>query len=51
MRASFISDDNIIVFVKGFPPHIYFTGRGLRGGKAIIKKGPLDKTIIGSDRK
>jgi hypothetical protein len=37
--ASFISDDNIIVFVKGFPPHIYFAGKGLRGGKAIIRKG------------
>ena len=49
--TSFISDDNVIVFVEGFPPHIYFDGRGLRDGKAIIKKGPLDKTIIGSDRK
>jgi hypothetical protein len=48
--ASFVSDDSVVILAEGFPPHIYFAGKGLRQGKAIIRKGPLDKTIIGSDR-
>jgi len=49
--ASFVSDDTVIILAEGFPPHIYFAGRGLGQGIAIIRKGRLDKTIIGSDRK
>lgn len=47
--ASFLSDETITIIADGFPAHIYFSGKGLKIGKVIIRKGPLDKTIIGSD--
>jgi hypothetical protein len=50
IHASFFSDENIIVLAEGYPPHIFFDGKGLKGGKAVIKKGPPERTIIGSDR-
>jgi hypothetical protein len=48
IHASFRSNENILVDVNGFPPHIYINGKGLKNGKALIRKGPLGKTIIGS---
>jgi hypothetical protein len=50
IHASFFSDENMIVLAEGYPPHIFFDGKGLKGGKAVIKKGPPERTIIGSDR-
>jgi len=48
IHASFRSNENILVIANGFPPHIYINGKGLKNGKALIRKGPLGKTIIGS---
>ena len=48
IHASFRSNENILVDANGFPPHIYIDGKGLKNGKALIRKGPLGKTIIGS---
>lgn len=48
IHASLKSNENILVDANGFPPHIYLNGKGLKSGKAVIRKGPLGKTIIGS---
>jgi hypothetical protein len=50
IHASFFSDENIVVLAEGYPPHIFFNGKGLKGGRAVIKKGPSERTVIGSDR-
>jgi hypothetical protein len=50
IHASFRSNENILIDANGFPPHIYSNGKGLKRGKAVIRKGPLGKTIIGSER-
>jgi hypothetical protein len=50
IHASFFSDEHIVVLADGYPPHIFFNGKGLKGGRAVIRKGPLDKTVIGSER-
>lgn len=49
IHASFVSDETITIIVPNHPPHVYFTGKGLGTGKAMIRKGSIDKAVIGSD--
>jgi hypothetical protein len=50
IHASFWSDETILVLADGYSQHTYFGSRGIREGRAVIRKGPLDKTVIGSDK-